>query len=155
MGNLFFSLNGPAYEILGSFFDITFLATTFGMGTGEIVWRLLQVILVTVIVALLAYYSIKIMGLARGRHRVGSNVYVVESIVVGQQSMVQLIKAGDKYLVIGVTKERVTLLSELDESQVKVPDEVNVGVPFGNVLNRFLTPKDEDSEKDRGGEQDE
>ena len=132
------SLNGPVSDVIGSFFDIGLLSV-FGT-TADLAWGIVRAILVTAFVALLAYYSVKMMGLARGRRGLGNgNLNVVESIMVGQQSMVQLVRAGEKYLVIGVTRERVTLLAELDE--ISEPEEPEV--PFSSILNRFIQPKDE------------
>lgn len=143
--SVLFSLNGPASEIIGSFFRITYFLGS-SLPVGNLVWRLLQVILATIFVALLAYYSVKMMGLSRGRRgRENRNLSVVESIVVGAQSMVQLVRAGDKYLVVGVTKERVTLLAELDEADVIESEATGFGtnaISFSKVLGRFLPPKD-------------
>jgi len=156
MLNLIYSLNGSSFDFIDSFFHITVLSANLpGSSTANMVWRLLQVVLATIFVSLLAYYSLKMLGLARSRRGFGNsgNLSVLETIVVGQQSMVQLIKAGDKFLVIGVTKERVTLLSELDDTQVEMPEISGFGVSgtaFGNVLSRFLPPKGDAN--DDGGE---
>jgi len=143
-----YSLNGPDFDFIGSFFHTSYLLNSAFVGsTSGLVWRFLQIVLATIFVVLLSYYLIKMMAIARGRRgRNSHNLSVVESIAVGQQSMVQLVRAGDKYLVVGVTKERVTLLSELDKAEVHEPKPISFNsadVPFGNVLSRFLSPKDD------------
>jgi flagellar protein FliO/FliZ len=106
---------------------------------------LIQYIAATVFVALLAWYATKKMARARGLGRKGGNLSVVESVNVGGQAAVQLVRVGDKYLVVGVTRERVTLLSEVDKDQITEPEPVdftNLNTPFGKVLSRFIQPKD-------------
>jgi|GEM_PF-799276 len=152
------SLNGPGFDFIGSFFHTSYLFNTalpIASSAGDLIWRFLQIILATIFVVLLSYYSIKMFAIARGqRGRQGSNLSVIESIAVGQQSMVQLVRAGDKYLVIGVTKEKVTLLSEVDKAIVIEPEPMSFSsadVPFGNVLSRFLPPKDDLDENRQDG----
>jgi flagellar protein FliO/FliZ len=112
------------------------------------IWGFVQFIAATVLVAMLAYFVTKKMAGARGgMGRKGGNLSIVDSVNVGGQSLVQIIKAGDKYLVIGVTKEQVTFLSELSEEQIKeyeAPDLKGLTSPFGKVFSRFITPKDEE-----------
>lgn len=151
------SLNGSGFSFVGSFFDIIYLlniSTPITSSAGDLVWRFLQIILATIFVVLLSYYSIKMFAIARGRQRrKGSNLTIVESIAVGQHSMVQVVRAGDKYLVIGVTKERVTLLSELDSDEVLKPEPITFdskSIPFANVLNKFLPPNDEINNNENG-----
>ena len=81
------------------------------------VGQFLYIILVTAIVGLLAYWCTRMMA-AQRRGRRGGNLAVLESVSVVAQAMVQLVRAGEKYLVIGVTRNKVTLLTELDKSQV-------------------------------------
>ena len=114
---------------------------------------ILRVVAAVAFVALLAYFTVKMMALSRGRRGKGGNLYVVESIIVGNSSMVQIIKAGNRYLVIGVTKERVTFLADLDDSQVSEPENVEVNfTPFDKVLKRYLGPKGNENPQQQGDE---
>jgi len=107
-------------------------------------WPLINMLLVMVVIILVCYYGLRFIGRVRGRGTNNGNLQLVESILVGSQNMVQLVRAGDKYLVIGVTKERVTLLAEVDEEQIKEMEPLPpVGESFNKVLARFLPPKDE------------
>ncbi|MCL2386692.1 MAG: flagellar biosynthetic protein FliO [Defluviitaleaceae bacterium] len=107
----------------------------------------------TILVAILAYFVTKKMAGARGMgigRRTG-NLSIVESINVGGQAVVRLVKAGDKFLVIGVTKERVTLLSELGKEQIdeiETPDFKGLNMPFSKILSRFQNQKDEQRNED-------
>ena len=139
-------------------YDAAVIGAAIGDSTADLVWRLLQVFLATIFVALLAYYSLKMMGLARSRRMAGGNLSLIESIAVGQQSMVQLIKVGDEFIVIGVTKENVSLLCTLDETQVTVPEVGNImpgNINFAKILGRFQENKGSENKELENKEQDE
>lgn len=109
-----------------------------------------RIILATVIVAAMAYFATKLLAISKGRARSTSkgNLSVVESIAVSSTSMVQLVKAGDKYLIIGVTKEKITLLTELNSNEVVEPEIQDLSAvtePFNKVLSKFL-PKARDGQ---------
>jgi len=113
----------------------------------------------TLFVALLAYYGTKWLVAKRGAGFSGkktSNLQVIERVSLSAQSMLQLVKAGEKYLVISVTRDKVELLAELDKDSIQVPEESEsegVQVPFNNVLARFLPTqkKEDDEQRDEDG----
>jgi len=105
----------------------------------------------TVLVAILAWYVTRRMAGAGKLGKKSGNLSIIDSVNLGGQATVQLIKAGEKYLVIGVTKEHVTLLGEVDEvTEPEAPNFSHLNTPFGKVLSRFVKPQntqgDDDSE---------
>lgn len=114
-------------------------------GSVEQMFNVFRFIAATAFVALLAWFVTKRLAGSAGMARGTGNLVVVESVNVGGQAVVRLVRAGDKYLVVGVTKERVTLLAEIDKEQIveqQPPDFSNLNSPFGKVLSRFIQPKD-------------
>ncbi|MCL1862575.1 MAG: flagellar biosynthetic protein FliO [Defluviitaleaceae bacterium] len=111
-------------------------------------WSMIRFLGATALVAFLAYIATKKMAGARLTGQRSGNLSVVESVNVGGQAVVQLVKAGDKYFVIGVTKERVTLLGEVDNVEEKVEVQ-SLDTPFGKVLSRFIkvAPQDESGDE--------
>ncbi|MDR0271842.1 MAG: flagellar biosynthetic protein FliO [Clostridiales bacterium] len=98
----------------------------------------------TILVAALAYFATKKLAGSRMMGQRNGNLSVLESINVGGQAVIQLVKAGDKFLVVGVTKENITLLSEIDKEHINEPerpDFKNLNTPFAKVLSRFIQPK--------------
>ena len=95
------------------------------------------IVLVFAAVALLAFYATKAVASAkRGSVRTNKrNLHVVESIGAGMQSTIQLVKVGERYFLIGVTKERVALLAEIEGSQIELPKMPSA--PFEGILKRF------------------
>ena len=59
------------------------------------------------------------------------NLQIVESIRVGNNKFIAIVKAGEVYLVVAVGKDNVTLLTQLTEDQLnEVPD-------FSAIQNKF------------------
>ena len=113
-------------------------------------WPMMRFLAGTALVALLAYFVTKKMAGARFAGQKSGNLAIVESINVGGQAIVQLVKAGEKYIVIGVTKERITLLGEVDKDDIvqQAPvDLKTLNTPFGKVLSRFIKDSQEDEPK--------
>lgn len=81
--------------------------------------QLIFLILVFVGVIILAYYSTKWVASAKTARRNG-NLNVIESMSVGHQGAVQIIRVGKKYFLIGITKENVSLLSDIDENDIEI-----------------------------------
>ena len=130
MENIFILLNGGGS---GAASDLFFAMFRFVAATG--------------FVAILAYYVTKKMAGSNAIGRKSTNISVIESVNVGGQAAVKLLKAGEKYLVLGVTRERVCLLSEIDKEQIiepQAPDFSNLNTPFGKVLSRFVKQQDTD-----------
>ena len=118
------------------------------------VGQIFYIVLLVVFVALLAYYSTKLLASARGGRFGGAkrNLELLESIGVGTQSTVQIVRAGEKFWLIGVTKEQVTMLAELDREQLVMRETQALlpGGAFDNILKRFINR--DKTEKDDGNE---
>lgn len=67
-----------------------------------------------VFIIYLSYIVSKYVG--RGMNKNGNSHYmrVVDQLMVGQDRYVAVVQAGDKYLLIGVTSQQISLLQELD-----------------------------------------
>ena len=105
-----------------------------------------RLILAFVIVIFLAYYVTRFLG-ASGRlgKAKRNNLRVLEALGIGQQSNVQLVRAGKRYFLLGVSKERVTLLAELgeDDLDASLYEQVSAApaLPFDKVLGRLTKPR--------------
>ncbi len=116
--------------------------------TGESVFQLIVVIAIFIGVLALTYYATKwIAGYQRALN-VGKNFEIIEMQKVAGNHYVMLLRAGkDRYLIVGIGKEELTLLGELS------PDEVTFSEPgtvatygfkesFKEMLDRFKSDKD-------------
>ena len=108
---------------------------------GSSILQLLFVVFVFVGVLALAIFATRFLASGKVIKR-GTNMEVIESISLGAQTMMQIVRVGGKYLVIGVTKENITFLTEVDEGDVKKHDNGSVVIPFEKYFKRFNKPRE-------------
>ncbi|MCL2617145.1 MAG: flagellar biosynthetic protein FliO [Defluviitaleaceae bacterium] len=124
-----------------------------GMHTLEIVGQIVYFVLVFAAVVALTVVSTKWIAGTRYRRASAGNLQIVESIAVGQQAYLQLVRVGSKYIVIGVSRGNVSFVCEVEESEVtlpeiKMPGESVVLDKFERYLNAY---RDQKSSKDQSG----
>ena len=113
---------------------------------GESFFQLIFALVVFVgVLALTAFVTKWIAGYQKTQG-LNRNLEIIEAIRLSNNKYIQIIRAGeDKYFVIAIGKDEVTLLGELSSSQLK---EIEVGdnsiqgsIDFKSILEK-LTKKD-------------
>jgi flagellar protein FliO/FliZ len=115
----------------------------------QFVVRFFSSIFMVLVVALLAYYTTKLIASARFSKGGKKNLEHIESIGVGPQSYIHIIRAGKKYVLIGVTKGNVNFLTELDEESLSL-DGQRLG--FESFMSRFQKKDSAEQDKNEGGQ---
>ena len=87
------------------------------------VGQFFYIILMVVVVAFLAYYTTRLIGSAKYGRMGRRNLEIIESMGVGPQSFVHLLRVGQQYVLVGVSRGQVNLLSQVEEGKLKLPDE--------------------------------
>lgn len=67
---------------------------------------------------------------------VNRNIEVVETCKLTSNKYVQIIRAGNKYLVIALGKDSITMLSELDAGQIQFEGPNKLNNNFKEILER-------------------
>ncbi len=110
--------------------------------------QLLGVLIIFVFVLIITYFTTKWIGSYQKVNYQNKNLQVIESIRMGSNKLIALVKAGEIYLVVAVGKDEVTLLAELTEEQLtEVPafssgevgfstDKKAVQENFQEILNK-------------------
>ena len=117
--------------------------TTESFSSTNNVLELLGLCLLLVIILFAAYYTSKFVG----RYKLGqlkdSNISVIEAYRISTNKMLQIVKIGNKYVVIGVSKDNITVITELDESEVLI-HEANEGEKqsFRQILDKIRGKKE-------------
>ena len=104
-------------------------------------FELLGLILIFVIVLVVCYYTTKfVAGRQLVQKKIG-NFEIVETFAIAQNKYLQLIRMGNKYVVISVAKDAINVIAELDESevcQIQKNDSVS-GKSFMEILSGFTS----------------
>ena len=96
-------------------------------------------LLIFIALMALAYYATRYFT-SKMRGTPYGNLKVVEGLGVGQHGNVLLVKAGKKYILIGVTKEKITFLTELGEEDL-ILNESAAPAKFESYLKNFMKNK--------------
>ena len=97
-------------------------------------------IFILVCIMVLAYYLTRFIG-TKARGFSSGNLKIIEGLGVGQNSSVLLIKAGERFLLIGVTKDTVSYLTELNATDIELKEITPTGRIFDTYLNNILKGK--------------
>ncbi len=103
--------------------------------------------IIFLIVILLAYYITKIVAKKRLQVLKSKNIKMLEMISVGVGVSLGIVKVGNKYMLISICKERVSLLSELDSEDLVFEDistMPNFQEQFKKLLNTQKGKKNND-----------
>ncbi|MDD6208159.1 MAG: flagellar biosynthetic protein FliO [Clostridiales bacterium] len=105
--------------------------------------QLLGMLVVFLLILVAAYYTTRIVGKNQSGFNGNRNLKVLETCRVSPNIVIQIIKAGDKYLLIGVSKERVTFLTELSEKELNhTESQPDMPAEFHSVLEKIISKKD-------------
>ena len=95
-------------------------------------------VLIMVALVVVAYVIVK----RRGGTGVKGNrsLKVIERLVLGTNRTLLVVKAGEKILLLGMTLQQMTLLTELDAAdwQSAIKSQQNSSEGFANILGSFI-----------------
>lgn len=104
--------------------------------------QLFFLVIIFIIILFMAYYCTRWIAGSKLRFRKNSNFEIVESISVGYQSTIQIIKVGEKFLLIGVTKDNISFLSEIEKDSIKINSDKTVEKGyFDKYLEQYLNKR--------------
>ncbi len=76
-----------------------------------------------------------IAGFQKGKMR-GNNFEMIDSFRISQNNVVQILRVGQRYIAVAVCKDQVTLLAELSEDEIVIPEGTMEPVQFDEVLKK-------------------
>ena len=120
----------------------------------------LQVIFLFVLFAIIiaaAYYVTYYVAKLQQKTKVNNNLQIIEAISVGQGKSIQIVRVGNKYVVIGVTKGTIQLLQTLgpDDISYDIGKNKQSVISFKEILNKYKMGKPEDTGEDHHESKDE
>lgn len=101
-------------------------------------------------VIVLAVITTRFVAGQRLRGFGNKNIKIIESIGVGHQSSICILQVGTKgsYMLVGITKENITFLQNIDNDIISISQEENNKASFGKYLEKYIRKGEQyDSEK--------
>ena len=108
-----------------------------GTGTLQNIAELLGLIIIFVLVLVVCDYTTRFVAGRQLRQKKKGNFETIETYAIAQNKYLQLIRMGDKYVVIAVSKDSVRYITELAEEEVCRFEraEGNSGKSFHEILS--------------------
>lgn len=85
--------------------------------------QFLTVILVFILVLVLTYLTTRFVGTYQKARNVNRNFEVVETYRITNGKYLQIVRIGEKYVVIGIGKDNITSICELSADDIKPVSE--------------------------------
>ena len=100
--------------------------------------RLIVLVLVFVFVLFLAYLAARISGSFQSNViNKNSNITVIEIFRISANKTIEIVKIGEHYLALAVSKDNVELLAELDENEIKEQERTLEPIDFKKILDKM------------------
>ena len=103
--------------------------------TGDNFLQFISLLAVFVLVLIVAYFVTRWIA-SYGQGQMGNkNIRVIEGYRMGPNKTIQIVKVGNKYLVLGVGKDDISYLGEVEEKDLAITDETIKPLPeFKDIL---------------------
>ena len=114
--------------------------------------QFLTLLIIFLFIIAVTYLTVRWMSRIQQGQSKYTNIEVIETRGIANNKYLQIVKAGGKYLLIGVGKDEINVLTELDEDKLILKDySEGSTMSFSSILDKAksLTRKDE---KDRDKE---
>jgi flagellar biosynthesis protein FliP len=115
-----------------------------GLSTSDNFLQLIGLVLLLVIILVAAYYTTKYVGGIKMGQMKNSNFRVIDSYQVSPNKVLQIVKIGNKFVVIAIGKDTINYITELDESEVLIK-ETGTGekLNFKQILDKMRNRNEE------------
>lgn len=112
--------------------------------------KLITAVIVFAFVLVITYLTTRFIGNYQAKSMHGRNFDVLETYRISPNKYMQIIRAGSRYLVIAVCKDSITMLAELDETEIDVSDtdetKKTMSVPaFSDMFEQMKKIKQDES----------
>ena len=114
--------------------------------------QLITVLLLFVIVLAVTGFTTKFIANYQKIQGVNRNLEVIETLRITGNKYLQIVRAADKYFVIGVGKDEISMLTEISEEElvrISSTDKGNIKESFSEIFSKagITLKKEKDSEE--------
>ena len=92
------------------------------LDTGNNILQLFAVMTVFVLILVVAYFVTRWIGTNQGRNFFGKNIRVIEGCRIGTNKFIQIVKVGNKFLILGIGKDEISYLGEVEEQDLAITE---------------------------------
>lgn len=143
--NLFYYLG--SLKIAGIFCDATVSdgdvsALTSNTSTLDSILQILGLLVLFIIIIIAAYFATRWLGTVTAGNISNNNIKIIETYKISQTKYIQIVCVTDKYFAIGVSKDNITLLGEIDKESIAFKENAVKTKDFKKIIEGFTKKKD-------------
>ncbi len=97
--------------------------------------QFLTVFLIFVLILIITRYTLKWTGQIQKLSSKSRNFETIETFRVTQNKFLQIVKVGNKYLLLAVGKDEISMLTELSEDELDLSDNALNSDSFQKLFN--------------------
>ncbi len=113
--------------------------------TIENIFQLLGLIIVFFLILVAAYFTSRLTGKSAVSNLKNRNIKVIETYRLGPNRFLQIIEVSGTYILIGVSKDNIEYLTELDAEQVITSEGNITPYAFKDILRSLKKDKEKDN----------
>ena len=117
-----------------------------GSGTAGSISQLITVFIIFILVLAITVFTTRFVGNYQKMQGINRNLEIIETIRITNNKYLQIVRAADKYLVIGIGKDEVSMLTEIDGDTLikQSTDKGSLKESFGDIFAKagINVPKD-------------
>ncbi len=112
-----------------------------GLSTLESVLNLVGLIIVFLLILAAAYFLTRWLGKTNFLQKTDGNIVLIESYRINQTCSILIVKIGVKYFAIGVSKDHMEFMTELEEENLNLEPlegrKMGTGIEFKDVFEKI------------------
>lgn len=110
--------------------------------TGTSTLQFISVLIIFILVLCATYFVSKwVADYQRGTYSTGKNIKIIETCRISQTKYIQIIRIGNRYTAIAVSKDQVTSLGDVPKEDLIIKEEGQENISFKEMLEKFKGEK--------------
>lgn len=93
-----------------------------GNSTLDNLLQLMGLILLFIFIIISAHFISKFIAGIKVNKMKDSNFHIIDSIQISQGKILQIIKVGERYILISISKENINFIMELNEDEISIKE---------------------------------
>lgn len=98
--------------------------------------QFIGLVLLLIVIIVAAYYTSRFAGAIKLGQLKDSNFKVIDTYRISPNKALQIVQVGNKYIVIAISKDTVSFITELEEQEIKFPVDKTESINFKQILDR-------------------
>lgn len=106
-------------------------------GTADNFLKFVGTLIIFVLIIACAYFVTRYIGGLGQGHYGNKNIRIIEGCRVGPNKMIQIVKVGKKFFVLGIGKDEISYIGEVEEQDLTIAqDRVEPLPDFREILKK-------------------